>query len=387
MRIGLDAHILGKGKGGVERVVHQMVRLLPGLLPSHEFVVFVNKSYQPLFPARPNLRYVRLAVAEPIVQRSVLLPWLAQREQLDLLHVQSAAPPFIRSRLVVHTHDLLPLTAPRDHAGLRDRLVRQLTPGTLRRADGVLTVSESVAGEIRALFPFTARKLTSIPNGIEGDFFQPRPADAPRAPIHTRFGLGSEYLLYIGAFAARKNLEVAIRGFGRFLRDPAHAAARQGVKLVLAGMCRSQSYLDNLHRLAAEVAPGAVVFTGFISDRECLELLQHARIFLAPSRGEGFDLPPLEAMSCAIPVICSDLPVHHELLEDDALYFRSDQPDGLAAAMSRLDTDPGLHRQLSRRGPPRAARFTWENTMSRMADFYHTVFPSRLSFASRHDVS
>lgn len=366
MRIGLDAHILGKGKGGVERVVHQMVRLLPALLPEHEFVVYVTRHYRPPFPPRANVRYRRLPIAEPVLQRSVVLPWLARREALDLLHVQCAAPPLIRARLVVHIHDLLPLRAPADHRGLRDRLVRRMTPGTLRRADGVLTVSESVAGEIRADFPFAAAKLTAIPNGIEGGFFQPRASVAPRAAIHARLGLKGDYLLYVGAFAARKNLEVAIRAFGRLVRDPRHATAQ----LVLAGMCRSTSYLASLRKLAAEVAPGAVIFTGFVDDRECLDLLQHARIFLAPSRGEGFDLPPLEAMSCAVPVVCSELPVHRELLEDDALYFHPDRPEELAAALLRLDTDPALHRELSRRGPARAARYTWENAMGRMADFY-----------------
>lgn len=371
MRIGLDAHILGKGKGGVERVVHQMVRLLPSLLPEHEFVVYVTRHYRPSFPARANVRFRTLPVAEPLLQRSVVLPWLARRDALDLLHVQCAAPPFVRARLVVHIHDLLPLRAPADHRGLRDRLVRQMTPGTLRRADGVLTVSESVAGEIRADFPFAAAKLTAIPNGIEGGFFRPRAAKARRAGIHERFGLTDDYLLYVGAFAARKNLEVTIRAFGRLLRDPRRATS----KLVLAGMCRSAPYLARLRALAAEVAPGAVIFTGFVDDRECLELLQHARIFLAPSRGEGFDLPPLEAMSCGIPVVCSELPVHRELLEDDALYFHPDRPEELTAALTRLDSEPALHRRLSQGGPPRAARYTWENAMERMADFYRQFAP------------
>jgi hypothetical protein len=71
MRIGLDAHILGKGKGGVERVVHQMVRLLPELMPQSEFVVFTKKGYLAPFGPRPNVRYRPLPVDDPVVQRSV----------------------------------------------------------------------------------------------------------------------------------------------------------------------------------------------------------------------------------------------------------------------------------------------------------------------------
>jgi glycosyltransferase involved in cell wall biosynthesis len=373
MRIGLDAHILGQGKGGVERVVYQMVRLLPGLLPRCEFVVFTRKEYVAPFGHRPNVRYRRLPVADPLLQRSLVLPWLARRERLDLLHVQRAAPPCIRARLIVHTHDLLPLTAPADHPGFRDRLVRRLMPASIRRADGVLTVSESVAEEIRRHFPHATGKLTAIPNGIDAGFFRPVPAGARRAAIHTRLNLPGDYVLYLGALMSRKNLEVAIRGFSEYRRDPLLRPSARSAKLVLAGMSRGKDYEAGLRALADKLAPGAVVFTGFITDEECLALLQHATVFLAPSRGEGFDLPALEAMACAIPVLCSDIPVHRELLGSDARFFPTHQPERLAAELHRMMTRADLRAQLAQPGPARAARFTWERAMQRLGELYQEI--------------
>lgn len=374
MRIGLDAHILGKGKGGVERVVHEMVHLLPDMLPEHEFVVLTNGKFVPPFGERPNVSYKRLPISEPILQRSFVLPWLTARWKLDLLHVQRAAPPCIRTKLVVHTHDLLPITAPADHKGLRDRIVRLLTPGSLRRADRVVTVSAAAAAEIRALFPRVAHKLATIPNGIETSFFRPRLDSAALSPVHTGNGLTGGYVLYVGAISARKNLEVAIRGFCEFRRRR-RSSGGEGVRLVLAGMCRSDRYEARLRRLAAELAPEAICFAGFVTDDECLALLQHALLFLAPSRGEGFDLPALEAMACAIPVICSELPVHRELLGDDALYFRPDQPEELASVLQRASADPDLRAVLGRRGLVRAARYTWAASMQGVAALYRELLP------------
>jgi glycosyltransferase involved in cell wall biosynthesis len=373
MRIGLDAHILGKGKGGVERVVHQMVRLLPGLMPKSEFIIFTKKDYIAPFGHRPNVRYRRLPVDDPLLQRSFVLPWLARRERLDLLHVQRAAPPCIRARLIVHTHDLLPLTAPGDHRGFRDQVVRRLMPGSIRRADRVLTVSESVAAEIRSHFPSAAGKVTAIPNGIDTDFFRPGPAGIRRPAIHTRLNLASDYVLYLGALMARKNLEVAIRGFSEYRRNPLLPPSAREIKLVLAGMSRSPAYEAGLRTLADELAPGAVIFTGFIPDGECLSLLQHATVFLAPSRGEGFDLPALEALACAIPVLGSDIPVHRELLGDDAAFFPTHQPEELAAELHRLMTRADLRAQLAQRGPERAACFTWEDAMQRLSGLYQEI--------------
>jgi glycosyltransferase involved in cell wall biosynthesis len=374
MRIGIDAHILGKGKGGVERVVHEMVRLLPDALPEHEFVILTNRQYVPPFPIRANVRYLRLAISEPILQRTFVLPWLSARWRLDLLHVQRAAPPCVRAKLVVHTHDLLPLTAPADHGGLRDRLVRLFTPGSLRRADRVLTVSGTAAAEIRGLFPDVAHKLVTIPNGIESGFFRPIADGSPRAAVHARNGLGGAYVLYVGAISPRKNLEVAIRGFCEF-RQQRRLAGEPDINLVLAGMCRSQSYEARLRGLATELAPESICFAGFVTDGECLALLQHAFLFLAPSRGEGFDLPPLEAMACAIPVICSELPVHREVLEDDALYFHPDKPEELAAALQRAADDPALRAEYGRRGLIRAAKYTWARAMESLAILYRDLLP------------
>ena len=381
MRLGLDAHILGKGKGGVERVVDQMVRWLPEFLPNHHFVVFVQKHFRPPYPARRNVTFRPLPVSDPILQRSLVLPWLARREKLDVLHVQRAAPPRLRTKLIVHTHDLLPLTAPADHRGWRDRLVRQLTPASLRRADCVLTVSESVATEIRTLFPEVAPKVAAVLNGIEGAVFRPKNTSAPRAEIHGRLALTGDYVLYLGALMSRKNLEVAVRAFGHFLAA-ARAAGGPVPKLVLAGMSRSEDYVRRLKTLAAQVAPREICFTGFVSDADCIALLQHARAFIAPSRGEGFDLPALEAMACGIPVICSDIPVHRELLSDDALYFATDHAEEFAQQLQRLFTTPGLTEALALRGTTRARRYAWDSSMRSLASLYQTLLKAPLAPSS-----
>ncbi len=380
MRIGIDAHILGKGKGGVERVVHQMVRWLPDLQPDNEFVIFVNRRYVPPFPARRNVRFRWLPISEPLVQRSLILPWMAFRENLDILHVQRAAPPRSRAQLVVHVHDLLPLTARQDHRSFRDQVVRRLIPRSLRAADRVLTVSRSVADEIASLFPDVAAKVVAIPNGVDGELFQPKAADAPRAGIHGRLGLRGEYILYLGALMERKNLEVAILGFQEFLQRRASIGEAGRFKLVLAGMSRSGSHAEHLRNLAAHSKAGAIRFAGFISDTDCTALLQHASAFLAPSRGEGFDLPALEAMACAIPVLCSDIPVHRELLGEDAIFFPPDEPGKMAAGLFQLLDQPGLRAHLEMRGPKRAAAFNWEDSMRRLGDLYRGL--GRVPFAT-----
>src|SRR5690606_1120190 len=103
-----------------------------------------------------------------------------------------------------------------------------------------------------------------------------------------------------------------------------------------SGMDRSPEHAVRLRQLARErQIEDSLVWTGFLPDAECRSLLRHALVFLAPSRGEGFDLPALEAMACGIPVVCSDIPVHRELLAGCATFFDPDAAASLAAALGR----------------------------------------------------
>ncbi len=301
----------------------------------------------------------------------MLLPWLAKRERLGLLHVQRIAPPRIKAQLIVHTHDLLPITAPDDHRGFRNALVRHLTASSLRRADAILTVSNSTAREIEKKFPFASNKTVAIDNGVEHDVFRPKTVNASRVAIHHRLELTGDYILYIGAIMARKNLRVAIEGFRKFIEQA--PVERRGMKLVLAGMCRSQTYADELRAAADGLPKGSIVFAGFITDAECVDLLQHAWLFLAPSRGEGFDLPALEAMACSVAVLCSDIPVHREVLAERAEYFETDRADSLADGLLKLTQNEEARLAQARLGPAFAQRYNWQSSMTKLASLYRVL--------------
>jgi glycosyltransferase involved in cell wall biosynthesis len=371
MRIGLDAHLLGKGVGGVERVVRAFVERVPPLMPDHQFVVFLKPGAEQSVPAHGNVTYVKLAFSDPIVQRSVLLPWLARRHRLDLLHVQRIAPPWCPCPVIVHIHDLLPLTDPLDHPGARNALIRRLTPATVRRSARVLTVSETVAAEIAALYPGAKGKIRAIPNGISGGLFAPAPESTGLSGVHARLGLTSPYALYVGAITQRKNLETAIEGFGRW------GAREPSARLVIAGMTRSVEYGAQLRQQAASLGlSDRVVFTGFVTDAECLSLLRCARVFLAPSRGEGFDLPPLEAMSVGTPVVCSDIAVHRELIDAGAaLFFTPSSAEELARAIASTWDDPPLRATLRTAGMGCAARYEWDRAARALANLYLEMLP------------
>jgi len=369
VRIGIDAHILGKGKGGVERYVRHLVEGLPPVAREHEFVVFVNRRFAESVHDHENVRFVRLPFADPILERSLVLPLLARRHRLDALQVQRIAPLATRSRLVVDVHDLVPLKDPENYRGIRNFLIRRLTPGSVRRAWRIVVPTEVVRREVLQRFGMDERRVVAIPRGVDHQQFCPADSGDRPPEVLRRLDIRGPYMLYVGAIEPRRNLEVVLRALARL-----RAGGLADVAFVMTGGVRSNAYARALADLAANLGlTGSVVQTGYVDDADLVGLLRHARLVVAPSWGEGFNMPPLEAMACGTPVVCSDIEVHRELLAGSACFFDAASDERLAEVMDRLWSDSAERARLRKIGLERASVFTWEKTACQTAAMYRSL--------------
>lgn len=365
MKIGVDAHLLGKGKGGVERYVAELCSRLPHVCPTDTFYFFVEKSYIPVeHPA--NVHWVRLIFSDPLIQRSLILPWFIWKLNLDLIHTQRIAPLFANCPVVVSVHDILPLTVPDNYPGLRHGLIRFLTGWTVKKAHTVLTVSQNSKSEIKKELPSRNGTVESIYNGVDHDFFKPYSGFTNR-PVK------EDYIFYAGAIEPRKNLETVLEAYVEICSHHGN-----NLSLVLTGMDRDKAYARKLRSQARSIKKTSkIIFTGFLSEEQYLQYLQNASIFLAPSKGEGFDLPPLEAMACQVPVICSDIGVHRELFDGSALFFQATSHQELAKTILDLYSNPRLANKLKEQGANCATRFSWEKTICQIAKIYQEIGQSK----------
>ena len=90
------------------------------------------------------------------------------------------------------------------------------------------------------------------------------------------------------------------------------------------------------------------------------ELLAGAEALVLPSLWEGFGLPAVEAMACGTPVLASDRGSLPEVVGGGGLLFDPENTDEIAAAATRLLTEPGLRDELRAKALNRAAGFTWD---------------------------
>jgi glycosyltransferase involved in cell wall biosynthesis len=115
---------------------------------------------------------------------------------------------------------------------------------------------------------------------------------------------------------------------------------------------------------------------GHVPKEAIRSALRSASVFVTTSRAEGFGIPLIEAMVAGCPIIASNIPVHHEICGDAALYFPPGDPKALAAVIYRLLTKPTLRERLVQRGFQRQNDFRWSLAAAETLAVYHEAAES-----------
>ena len=138
---------------------------------------------------------------------------------------------------------------------------------------------------------------------------------------------------------------------------------------------------DDVDRLRAKAAAttSRVTIAGFVSDADLVAMYDAAAVFAMPSRGEGFGLVYLEAMSHRLPCIASTHDAASEIVQDGVTGFLVDQADTtmLADRIVRLLSDPAARREMGQRGYQRLhAEFTYGRFAARLIGLLDGAFGS-----------
>jgi glycosyltransferase involved in cell wall biosynthesis len=98
-----------------------------------------------------------------------------------------------------------------------------------------------------------------------------------------------------------------------------------------------------------------------------------ARLLAFPTLYEGFGLPVLEAMSCGLPVLTSNVSSLPEIAGEAALTVDPEDVEAIADGLWRILTDGDLAGQLRQKGLARAAEFSWERAARETLQVYHSL--------------
>ena len=235
----------------------------------------------------------------------------------------------------------------------------------LRRGGNVIFVSDF----IRRLYleSHTEPKVSRlIHNGVDQLKFLPRPTEECLEHFPQFAGV-ENLILFSGRMIALKGLNVAIEAFDRIRKETkAH--------LVFAGTGKIGPWTRMLEE--RDVPKDEYTFLGTVPYQEMPWLYPLASAFILPSYSESFPMTVLEAMSCKLPVIATEVGGIPEMIESDrnGLLFRPGNSEELAEGLLKVLGERRYASGLGERGRERVCdEFTSSKMASNTAEMYRIV--------------
>lgn len=209
------------------------------------------------------------------------------------------------ARFVFYVHDLIPIDYPEYVRPGHDarHAERMATVATL--ADGVIVNSQATAD---SLAPSLKRAGRDVPVlvAFPGAEFAQGPPVQPR--------LGPPTFVVLGTVEPRKNHLLLLNVWRRLADDasPPDPIPRPTPRLIIVGRrgWENENAVDMIERCTA-IRP-FVEEHGSMPDSLLRPTLAGARALLCPTFAEGYGMPVAEALAQGVPVLCSDIPAHHE---------------------------------------------------------------------------
>ena len=295
-------------------------------------------------------------------------PRAARANEVDLFHIPYFAPP-IASRVptIVTIHDAIPLRLPLYRSGARVEAYMRLVASAAHKATMIITVSQHAKEDIMDALHLPAERIRVIYEAA-GDEYVPITDTAILAAARARYGIGEQYVFYLGGLDSRKNVSQLVRAFAQLYRQ----LENPHLQLFISGNPAKQKgpFFPDPRPVAAELGISDQVIYRFVEEEDKAAIYSGASLFVYPSMYEGFGLPPLEAMSCGAPVVCSNRTSLPEVVGDAALCVDPDDTQALAAAMHKVLTDTTLRDDLRARSMQRATQFSWRKTATETLSAY-----------------
>ncbi|HYA61789.1 MAG TPA: glycosyltransferase family 1 protein [Candidatus Sulfotelmatobacter sp.] len=356
--------------------------------PNLRVTVALGPRLREEFLGVANVNFVELEA--PVTPRfwyeQWTLPGLLRRQRADVLLStgnfalrDSPVPQILLSRNSIYTSADFYRDLRRRHeyrAWLDTRLRAVLAKRSIHWADATVAPSESFAAE---LCRWTGARVQAIHHGFDrAAFTRDSSPLAAEAEEKLRATGSSLKLLFVSHYNYYRNFETLFRALP-LLRE---RLTGRSVKLLLtcklaAGENPGRYRPEAAAKLVQELGVSdMVVELGTIPYDRLHQLYRRADLYVTPAYTETFAHPLVEAMASGVPVVASDLPVHHEICGGAALYFPRFSPQELVNVIVSVISSAQAAARLSALGLERSGAFSWKKHSDELLLLAHSMIRS-----------
>jgi glycosyltransferase involved in cell wall biosynthesis len=366
IRVGFNADILSNPD--VRGLVRYTTELLRALSRRDDLEIFLFSRQESNPQHLEGIRATSVVFSAPreTLWLDLALPKKLREWNIEVFHApaERGLPLLLKPcPLVVTVHESYERTYWRElYPSLKYRLwYWKYELANFSRADALITVSDTTRRKLIELNVTRERQCRRVYLAPAQEF-HPQP-DSNDDEVIARCGLSGPYILYVGGYDIRKNVDALVLAF-----DAAHlphhrlviVARKEWEYPTLLERWKQLSCFPKLHLL--ELPP-----------REIPALYRHADFFVNPSSWESFSFQLTEAMACGAPLLCSNSTAMPEIAGDAAQYFDPENHKELVLGLKRFATDNQLKTQLRDKGFERVKVFSWDATAEQTVAIYRDV--------------
>lgn len=376
MKIGVNGRFLLKPFTGIGQHTINLIKELAKIDQQNDYVVFVHQDVPveiaKVFPKNVELRVLRekkilTSGAKKVWWEQVQLPKILKKEKFKMAYFPYPSNPWTKDfykkeiKVVTTVHDCLPWKYKHYNGGILSKTYNQQCKKAVKKADFVITVSETSKKEIVKICRIDSDKISVIYNDA-GEGFKNNSEREFAEKTLEKFGLQKNYFFfYCGGYDERKNVPKLIQEYEEFIKD-----YDEEMPLALAGGKMMDNYLYKSFDKAKSDF-GEIVKTGFLEEKELKVLYENCLAFVNLSREEGFNIPLLEAANCEAPLIVSDTLIHREIAKEGAEYVDLEKNGSCAKLMGKMLNND--HRKAcTERSKVLAQKYSWKISAQKAYD-------------------
>jgi glycosyltransferase involved in cell wall biosynthesis len=350
-KIGIFTRPIDQGTSGsgshLEQLVNHIVKL-----NSNYHIVFIHYDKSKKHDLYDNFESI-IIPRNPLKASKIL-----RKEKFSLLHYSPLtvfAPLWIpHVKKVATIHGAAPLSLPDQYKKttvLHDKYIR---PILVKFMDYILTVSQTSKKYLVRDCKFPEDRIAITYNAVDSDFKR----QETKSIVINNYRFNPEknrYLFHLSKYSERKNPKVILDSFKHINKED------KEIVLILGGKgWENRDVLDFLHDNQLE---NNVLFPGFMTRQEIMQLLSLSSAFIFPSYYEGFGMPNIEAMACGCPVITSNAFAIPEIVGDAAVILK-DNTDSheLCSKVFDVINNKELAQELVNKGYIRSKDFSWNKS-------------------------
>jgi glycosyltransferase involved in cell wall biosynthesis len=299
IRLFVDAHVFDKGFEGTRTFIKGIYSEMANYNDVELFLAAADvENLKRSFHGK-NIVFIKYKTSGSFLRLAYEIPAMIRKYKIDYAHFQYVSPWIQNCKFIVTTHDLLfkeyPQVFPWHYRIMRSFLFKQ----SAVKADILTTVSEYSKQSIQKHFGIKGKEIVLIKNGVSPLFFEGIDKEVSQTYIAKKYGI-CQYLLYVSRIEPRKNHAFILKAF---IDQKLH---EQNYKLVFIGKQSVKAKeFNELLSSAEEAVKKSVFILWGLDDEELFHFYNGAKLFLYPSKAEGFGIPPLEAAALKTDVLSS----------------------------------------------------------------------------------